>query len=107
MIIEGAMARAFSAIFYMVILTANFATPGRAGLLEDAITARDNGDFNKALQLLHPLADQGSATAQLALGAMHFGGQGLPQSDAMAAKWFRMSAEQAIQPLNLCLASCT
>ena len=39
-------------------------------------------------------AEQGYADAQLNLGVMYAKGEGVPQDDQEAAKWFRMSAEQ-------------
>ena len=47
-----------------------------------------------ALRLLRPLADQGNANAQYNLGNMYMDGEGVPQSDAEAVKWFRRAAEQ-------------
>jgi hypothetical protein len=39
-------------------------------------------------------AEQCSAFAQINLGLMYYKGEGVPQDDKEAAKWFRMSAEQ-------------
>ncbi len=43
---------------------------------------------------LHKAAEQGDAVAQLALGAMYSIGQGVPQDDKEAVKWYRKAAEQ-------------
>jgi TPR repeat protein len=62
---------------------------------EDAVAARNRGDYEIALRLFRLLANQGDARAQFCLGAMYFGGEGVPQQDeAEAAKWFHLSAEQ-------------
>jgi len=39
-------------------------------------------------------ADQGSAEAQNNLGAMYAKGQGVPQSDAEAVRWYHLAAQQ-------------
>jgi len=41
-------------------------------------------------------AEQGDDKAQLKLGSMYEIGQGVPQDDAEAAKWYRMAAEQGV-----------
>ena len=66
----------------------------RAGPLEDATAADERGDYATALQLLRPLAAQGSAQAQYKLGLMYQAGEGVSQNYAEAAKWFRKAADQ-------------
>jgi uncharacterized protein len=44
--------------------------------------------------MLHPLADQGDATAQYILGRMYLDGNGVSQNYAEAVKWFRLSADR-------------
>ena len=64
------------------------------GPLEDAASAREHKDFGAALRLLRPLADQGDAAAQEALGQMYQNGEGAPLDAAVAAAWFRKAADQ-------------
>ena len=40
------------------------------------------------------LAEQGDAIAQSILGFMYANGEGVPEDDAEAVRWFRMAAEQ-------------
>ena len=40
------------------------------------------------------LAEQGDATAQYNLGSMYRTGEGVPENDAEAVKWYRLAAEQ-------------
>jgi TPR repeat protein len=68
--------------------------PAAADPIDDAVAARLNGDYPKALKLLRPLAEQGNAAAQSNLGFMYETGMGLPQDRAEAAKWYRLAAEQ-------------
>jgi hypothetical protein len=74
-----------------------------AGPLEDATAAYQRGDYVTALRLLRPLADQGNAAAQDALGVMYHEGQGVPQDYARALAWYRKAAEQgtAVAQFNL------
>jgi len=65
-----------------------------AGPFEDAQAAHGRSDYATALRLWRPLADQGNAEAQYALGFMYDRGQGVPQNHAEAAKWWRLAADQ-------------
>src|SRR4029453_2986683 len=65
-----------------------------AGPFEDAQAAHSRRDYATALRLWRPLADQGNAEAQYALGFMYDGGQGVPKNYATAAKWRRLAADQ-------------
>ncbi|MBF0291959.1 MAG: sel1 repeat family protein [Nitrospinae bacterium] len=64
------------------------------GQLKDGVKARELGEYQIALKLLSPLAEQGNAEAQLNIAYMYREGQGVPQDDAEAAKWFQKSADQ-------------
>jgi hypothetical protein len=57
------------------------------------MTAYTAGDYEKALSLFRPLAEQGYFDAQWELGNMYAEGQGVPQDNIEAAKWFRECAE--------------
>lgn len=50
------------------------------------------GDYDKAIQELQPLADQGSPTAEYLLGEIYFGGHGGDMQQSL--KWMTASAEQ-------------
>ena len=52
------------------------------------------GDYAAALREWSPLAEQGDAEAQAALGLMYSKGLGIPQDYAEAMKWFRKAADQ-------------
>ena len=51
-------------------------------------------DFKAMLPILHPLAKQGDAIAQVLLGTMYENGLGVKQDDFEAMKWYRKAAEQ-------------
>src|SRR5262245_39939357 len=50
------------------------------------------GEYEKAIQELRPLADQGSPTAEYLLGEIYLGGHGGDMQQAL--KWMTASAEQ-------------
>ena len=52
------------------------------------------GDFQTALKEWKPLADQGHAYAQNNLGWMYADGEGVPEDDAEAVRWYRLAADQ-------------
>ena len=62
--------------------------------LNEAWTAYNIGQYQKVLQLVQPLASDGNARAQIILGRCYENGLGVPQDMEMAAKWFRLAAEQ-------------
>lgn len=64
-------------ILFLLLICIVFPLVSNADQLEDAKTAVKNGDFTKALELLRPLAEEGSEDAQTRLGAMYINGQGV------------------------------
>ena len=52
------------------------------------------GDFAAAMQEWRPLAEEGDARAQHYLGLMYARGEGVPEDNRQAGRWFRKSAEQ-------------
>jgi len=65
-----------------------------AGDYEDGVAAAKRGDYETALQIFRPLADQGDAGAQYNLGVLYGNGQGVPQDHAEAVKWYRKAVDQ-------------
>jgi uncharacterized protein len=64
------------------------------GDYQDATDAYKRKDYETAYKLFLPLAEQGNTQAQSNLGLMYDKGQGVPQDDKEAVKWYRLSAEQ-------------
>ena len=60
----------------------------------DGLSAYVSGNYDKAADIWHPLAQQGHSEAQFYLGRMYDDGNGMPQDDAEAVKWYRRAAEQ-------------
>ena len=65
-----------------------------AGPFEDVTAAYKRQDYATALRLIRPLADKGDAAAQSNLGLMYDKGQGVPENDAEAVKWYVKAADQ-------------
>ena len=78
-------------LFFILALfssTTSFANDFQEGL--DAVYETD---YEKALKKLRPLAAKGHAAAQYNLGVMHEWGDGVPQNNLLAIKWYRRAAE--------------
>ena len=67
---------------------------GCTGPFAEADAAYERGDYGTAIRLIRPLADQGDADAEFALGVMYVRGLGVRQDDFEAVQWFRKAAEQ-------------
>jgi TPR repeat protein len=79
-----------------IVLLLSLAAPGAAGPLLDGVAAHRRGDYATTLRLWRPLANQGNADAQTALGGMYAKGQGVPKDYTEALKWYR-----PVPPLRL------
>ena len=81
--------RIIMAALLVAVVSATTAADFDAG-----VTAYDRGEYAVALREFRPLAEQGDARAQFALGYMYDEGNGVPQAFPEAATWFRKAAEQ-------------
>ncbi|WP_281196795.1 retroviral-like aspartic protease family protein [Paramagnetospirillum marisnigri] len=61
---------------------------------EAAKAAYERGDFAAAARLSKPLAEQGDAMSQIAMGFLFFSGQGVQKDYGEAARWYRLAADQ-------------
>jgi len=61
-------------------------------------------DYALAAEWYRKAADRGAAVAQLNLGLLYQGGNGVPRDEAAAAAWFRRAAEQNFAPAAIRLA---
>jgi hypothetical protein len=77
-----------------LFLTLSAATPVAAGPLQDAVVARDSGDYASALSAFQTLANQGVTRAQFYLAKMYIESQGVQQDLAEALKWARKAADK-------------
>jgi uncharacterized protein len=70
-----------------------FNSVAAAGPLEDADAAINRGEYETALRIVRPLADQGNAKGQALLGTMYENGEGVARNLAEAVIWLRKAAE--------------
>ncbi len=79
-------------------------TPALADF-QAGLDAYNRGDYDTARREFRPLAEQGEAESQLALGLMYSTGEGVPQDDQEAVRWFRQAAGQGIGEAQYILGS--
>ncbi|KAF0279935.1 sel1 repeat family protein [Spiribacter aquaticus] len=60
----------------------------------EGVNAYNEGDYGTALEVFRSLAKEGSAEAQYNIGYMYEKGQGVPQADSIAVRWYRHASEQ-------------
>jgi|TARA_B110000908_G_scaffold154348_1_gene191585 hypothetical protein len=58
------------------------------------LEAYNSGDFKTALAEWTPIAEQGDAYVQNNLGLIYDSGEGVPENDKTAVKWYTKAAEQ-------------
>jgi TPR repeat protein len=80
------------------------AIPAFAADFAEGAAAYDGGDYQTAIDIWRPLADEGDAKAQLAVASMYHFGEGLPQNDRLAAMYYRAAAEQGERVAQVILA---
>lgn len=83
----------FPIIVWLVVAGVVLSPPAWADF-QAGLDAYNSGDYTAALKEWRPLAEQGDAEAQVALGVMYYEGQGVLKDDKEAAKWWRKAAEQ-------------
>ncbi|HKP66828.1 MAG TPA: hypothetical protein VJX31_09400 [Casimicrobiaceae bacterium] len=65
-----------------------------AGAYEDGVAAYDQRQFDTALKLWLPLAEQGNAAAQFNVAVLYERGLGTPPNATLAAHWYLKAAQQ-------------
>jgi len=78
----------------LLLCLAALPLPALAGPLEDGLAAYKKGNFDIAVSLLRPLAEQGNAQAEEKLGRLYQRGKGVPKDFARAVDWYRKAAEK-------------
>ena len=68
--------------------------PSNEQAVDEAIAAYERGDYTVAFQGFLIFAEQGDAEGQFYLGHMYANGDGVPEHDVEAVRWFRLAAEQ-------------
>lgn len=83
-------------IFFIIVSLLFFPVSVPAQNLEEGQAAYQAQDYQKALQILKPLAEQGNSQAQAMLGLMYDNGHGVDKDPAVAFKWYLKAAGQGI-----------
>ncbi len=83
----------FPILFCMLFL---FSASIYAASYEEGKQAYLNRDYERALIILKPLAEEGNSQAQITLGLMYDYGHGVEKDPSESIKWYRMAAEQGV-----------
>ena len=84
---------AYSICCIAIFLGMLFTPIAQAGF-DEAATAFASGNYAEALKTIRPLANQGDARSQYAMGVMSEKGYGMPVNLKEAANWYLKSAKQ-------------
>ncbi|HHM04244.1 MAG TPA: hypothetical protein ENJ19_00690 [Gammaproteobacteria bacterium] len=71
---------------------------------DEARSAYLQGDYERVLRIVGPMAESGKAWAQYTLGYMQFYGEGVAQNKAAGRQWIERAAAQAHPPAQAALA---
>jgi uncharacterized protein len=78
-----------------ILLLVMIVVPVYANDFQEGLDAIHEMSYEKALKKLIPLAEHGHPVAQYNIGVMHEWGNGVPQDNANALKWYKRSAERS------------
>ncbi len=79
----------------VLVLALALPAPLLAADFQAGLEAYKRGDYATALIEFRPLAEQGMADAQFALGFMYYFGHGVPQDYVQAHMWYSLAAERS------------
>jgi hypothetical protein len=85
-------------LLFSLLICFVFPVLSYADQLEDAKTAIKNEDFQKAYELILPLAEENNAEAQTILGTMYVSGQGVEKDPTKGLSWIMKAATQGYAP---------
>jgi hypothetical protein len=88
-------------ILLTLLLCTLFTAPSFADPIEDAKTAITNQDFQKAIELITPLAEQDNLEAQTMLGAMYVNGQGVEANPTKGLELITNAAKKGFEPAKI------
>ena len=71
------------------------ANPDAGNQRNDYVTALQRGDYVTALRVIRPLAEEGDAFAQLALGVMYLNGWNTQRDFVQARKWLNLASSRS------------
>ncbi|HCO42695.1 MAG TPA: hypothetical protein DCZ11_01630 [Gammaproteobacteria bacterium] len=74
---------------FLLAAFAAWSLNAQAGALEDGIAAFERHDFNTAVRLIKPLAEQGNVEAEYFMGTFYMYGHGVAMDPPQADMWFK------------------
>jgi TPR repeat protein len=83
-------------LHYILISLLFFTSVSYAATYEEGKKAYLAQDYELALSILKPLAENGNAQAQITMGLMYDYGHGVEKSASESVKWYLMAAEQGV-----------
>ena len=90
-----AFRRSLKPFFGLMISALGVPTIATADPLQDGLASYNRGEYQTAKRLLDPLAAEGDADAQLALGLMFTKGEGVEADLAAALNWFERAVDNS------------
>ncbi len=82
--------------FLLIIFCAFILTACAGQILKQSGQDYNKGDYPAALEKLMPLAENGDAKAQYAVGYMYYYGQGVPMNKGLGEIWIDRAADQGL-----------
>lgn len=96
--------RRFARVSLVVAAMSGLAVPAsRAASIDDLRLLRPPVSRAVSLSKLIEIAEHGDAKAQARLGWMYLMGEGVPQHNHLAARWYRLAAVQGYGPAQFAL----
>jgi TPR repeat protein len=80
-------------VFLLFACGLSVATPAFSDDVKTGWNAFTSGDYQKAKRIWEPLARQGDANAQYALGSLYYTGDGVLKDYNITAHWFLLASE--------------
>jgi TPR repeat protein len=90
--------KGFRTAFLAMLIGVMPGEPALAGRYEDGVAAFQKGSYDVAIEILLPLAEDGDAQAQTAVGYIYLKRPGYNDDLREAQKWLRLAAEQGDAP---------
>ena len=84
--------------YALAILTLVGATMARASTFDDAVAAKQRGDFSGGLSQFRQLASEGDAAAQFELSLLYLNGKGVTQNSKESMYWLKQAAVRGYLP---------
>jgi len=88
----------FLLLFFMTLMLTACYSPGMSEELQVGKDSFKSGDYKDAFHQLLPLAANGKAQAQYAVGYMYYNGFGVTQDTESGIFWMKRAADQHYPP---------